>query len=79
MFISDDGRIDSSQSVSLATLRGQFLLQSVEAGEMADLIQWYLEGLRERSVYAVALQDVNRQGTNMTMNHLITHLTAEVH
>uniref|UniRef100_A0A8C8J192 Myosin VIIBb n=1 Tax=Oncorhynchus tshawytscha TaxID=74940 RepID=A0A8C8J192_ONCTS len=50
-----------SQSVSLATLRGQFLLQSVEAGEMADLIQWYLEGLRERSVYAVALQDINRQ------------------
>uniref|UniRef100_A0A674CJZ3 Unconventional myosin-VIIa-like n=1 Tax=Salmo trutta TaxID=8032 RepID=A0A674CJZ3_SALTR len=41
--------------------RGQFLLQSVEAGEMADLIQWYLEGLKERSVYAVALQDVNRQ------------------
>uniref|UniRef100_A0A8C8MGX3 Myosin VIIBb n=1 Tax=Oncorhynchus tshawytscha TaxID=74940 RepID=A0A8C8MGX3_ONCTS len=41
--------------------RGQFLLQSVEAGEMADLIQWYLEGLRERSVYAVALQDINRQ------------------
>uniref|UniRef100_A0A8C7I0Z6 Myosin VIIB n=1 Tax=Oncorhynchus kisutch TaxID=8019 RepID=A0A8C7I0Z6_ONCKI len=40
---------------------GQFLLQSVEAGEMADLIQWYLEGLRERSVYAVALQDINRQ------------------
>ncbi|XP_031662727.1 unconventional myosin-VIIa [Oncorhynchus kisutch] len=58
---SDDGRIDNSQSVSLATLRGQFLLQSVEAGEMADLIQWYLEGLRERSVYAVALQDINRQ------------------
>uniref|UniRef100_A0A8C7UL55 Myosin VIIBb n=1 Tax=Oncorhynchus mykiss TaxID=8022 RepID=A0A8C7UL55_ONCMY len=46
---------------SLATLRGQFILQSVEAGEMADLIQWYLEGLRERSVYAVALQDINRQ------------------
>uniref|UniRef100_A0A8C7UL28 Myosin VIIBb n=1 Tax=Oncorhynchus mykiss TaxID=8022 RepID=A0A8C7UL28_ONCMY len=41
--------------------RGQFILQSVEAGEMADLIQWYLEGLRERSVYAVALQDINRQ------------------
>ncbi|KAM9459633.1 unconventional myosin-VIIb-like [Salvelinus alpinus] len=58
---SDDGRIDSGQSVSLATLRGQFLLQSVDAGEMADLIQWYLEGLRERSVYAVALQDVNKQ------------------
>uniref|UniRef100_A0A8C8LRK9 Myosin VIIBb n=1 Tax=Oncorhynchus tshawytscha TaxID=74940 RepID=A0A8C8LRK9_ONCTS len=54
-------RIDSGQSVSLATLRGQFLLQSVDAGEMADLIQWYLEGLKERSVYAVALQDVNKQ------------------
>uniref|UniRef100_A0A8C8LR36 Myosin VIIBb n=1 Tax=Oncorhynchus tshawytscha TaxID=74940 RepID=A0A8C8LR36_ONCTS len=54
-------KIDSGQSVSLATLRGQFLLQSVDAGEMADLIQWYLEGLKERSVYAVALQDVNKQ------------------
>uniref|UniRef100_A0A8C8FL69 Myosin VIIBb n=1 Tax=Oncorhynchus tshawytscha TaxID=74940 RepID=A0A8C8FL69_ONCTS len=41
--------------------QGQFLLQSVDAGEMADLIQWYLEGLKERSVYAVALQDVNKQ------------------
>ncbi|CAB1325889.1 unnamed protein product [Coregonus sp. 'balchen'] len=58
---SDDGRIGSSQSVSLATVRGQFLLQSVDAGEMADLIQWYLEGLRQRSVYAVALQDNNKQ------------------
>uniref|UniRef100_A0A8C8MFQ5 Myosin VIIBb n=1 Tax=Oncorhynchus tshawytscha TaxID=74940 RepID=A0A8C8MFQ5_ONCTS len=68
-------RYGQGPSVSLATLRGQFLLQSVDAGEMADLIQWYLEGLKERSVYAVALQDVNKQGRSMTMNHLITHLT----
>uniref|UniRef100_A0A8C7HRK9 Unconventional myosin-VIIb n=1 Tax=Oncorhynchus kisutch TaxID=8019 RepID=A0A8C7HRK9_ONCKI len=54
-------RYGQGPSVSLATLRGQFLLQSVDAGEMADLIQWYLEGLKERSVYAVALQDVNKQ------------------
>uniref|UniRef100_A0A4W5PKL4 Myosin VIIB n=1 Tax=Hucho hucho TaxID=62062 RepID=A0A4W5PKL4_9TELE len=66
---------DIMKSVSLATLRGQFLLQSVDAGEMADLIQLYLEGLRERSVYAVALQDINKQGRSITMNHLITHLT----
>uniref|UniRef100_A0A674CB98 Myosin VIIB n=1 Tax=Salmo trutta TaxID=8032 RepID=A0A674CB98_SALTR len=62
-------KIDSGQSVSLATLRGQFLLQSVEAGEMADLIQWYLEGLRERSVYAVALQDVNKQDDPMLLSY----------
>uniref|UniRef100_A0A6Q2XMF1 Myosin VIIBb n=1 Tax=Esox lucius TaxID=8010 RepID=A0A6Q2XMF1_ESOLU len=41
--------------------RGQFLLQCEDAAEMADLIQGYLEGLRERSVYAVALQDVSKQ------------------
>uniref|UniRef100_A0A6Q2Y884 Myosin VIIBb n=1 Tax=Esox lucius TaxID=8010 RepID=A0A6Q2Y884_ESOLU len=51
--------VDSGRSVSLATVRGQFLLQCEDAAEMADLIQGYLEGLRERSVYAVALQDVN--------------------
>ncbi|XP_010900118.4 unconventional myosin-VIIb [Esox lucius] len=58
---SDDGKVDSGRSVSLATVRGQFLLQCEDAAEMADLIQGYLEGLRERSVYAVALQDVSKQ------------------
>ncbi|KAL0966745.1 hypothetical protein UPYG_G00299630 [Umbra pygmaea] len=58
---SDEARVDSSGSVNLSTVRGQFMLQCVDAGEMADLIQGYLEGLRERSIYAVALQDVNKQ------------------
>ncbi|KAJ8011282.1 hypothetical protein DPEC_G00056530 [Dallia pectoralis] len=57
---SDDSKMDSGRTVSLATAKGQFLLQCEDAVEMADLIQSYLEGLRERSLYAVALQDVNR-------------------
>ncbi|XP_062337712.1 unconventional myosin-VIIb [Osmerus eperlanus] len=57
--ITSDG-ITGSQSLSLDTMQGLYLLRCALAGEMAELIQVYLEGLKERSVYAVALQDINR-------------------
>ncbi|KAI3375240.1 hypothetical protein L3Q82_021746, partial [Scortum barcoo] len=50
----------SAQSVSLATVRGEFVLKSTGAAEMAALIEENLNGLRKRSVYALAQQDVSK-------------------
>ncbi len=47
-------------SVSLDTIRGKFVLKCDEAAEMVALIEELMDGLRQRSVYALALQDVNK-------------------
>uniref|UniRef100_H2M010 Uncharacterized protein n=1 Tax=Oryzias latipes TaxID=8090 RepID=H2M010_ORYLA len=49
---------DSVQSVNLSTIRGEFVLKSIEADDMKELLENNLEGLRKLSVYAVAQQDV---------------------
>uniref|UniRef100_A0A8K9X660 Myosin VIIBa n=1 Tax=Oncorhynchus mykiss TaxID=8022 RepID=A0A8K9X660_ONCMY len=48
------------QSVSLLTLKGDFSLNAAMAGNIAELVHMFLGGLRERSQYAVALQEVNQ-------------------
>uniref|UniRef100_A0AAZ3RN93 Uncharacterized protein n=1 Tax=Oncorhynchus tshawytscha TaxID=74940 RepID=A0AAZ3RN93_ONCTS len=48
------------QSVSLLTLKGDFSLNAVMAGNIAELVHMFLGGLRERSLYTVALQEVNQ-------------------
>ncbi|XP_038575317.1 unconventional myosin-VIIa-like [Micropterus salmoides] len=53
--ISDN--LFSGQTVSLATVGGEFVLKSGEAADMASLIEKNLEGLRQRSVYALAQHD----------------------
>ncbi|KAF4079290.1 hypothetical protein AMELA_G00191340 [Ameiurus melas] len=50
-----------SQSVCLFTLKGDFTLSAVHAGDIVDLVVLFQAGLTERSQYAVALQEVNRQ------------------
>ncbi|KAI5628300.1 unconventional myosin-VIIb-like isoform X1 [Silurus asotus] len=50
-----------SHAVCLHTLRGDFTLSAVNAGDIVDLIVLFQAGLTERSQYAVALQEVNRQ------------------
>ncbi|KAM8728243.1 unconventional myosin-VIIa-like [Acanthopagrus schlegelii] len=50
----------SAQSVTLDTVRGEFVLASAEAADMAALINEHLEGLRQHSVYAMAKQDVSK-------------------
>uniref|UniRef100_A0A3P8ZN71 Uncharacterized protein n=1 Tax=Esox lucius TaxID=8010 RepID=A0A3P8ZN71_ESOLU len=47
------------KSVTLLTLKGDFTLNSVMAGSISELILLFLAGLRDRSQYAVALQEVN--------------------
>ncbi|XP_028284277.1 unconventional myosin-VIIa-like isoform X2 [Parambassis ranga] len=51
---------DSTQSVNIITVRGEFVLKSEEAVDMAALIENNVEGLRQRSVYALAKQDVDK-------------------
>ncbi|XP_026863554.2 unconventional myosin-VIIa [Electrophorus electricus] len=48
-------------SVCLLTLKGDFILNAVMAGSIVDLVALFLAGLTERSQYAVAMQEVNRQ------------------
>ncbi|XP_034557968.1 unconventional myosin-VIIa-like [Notolabrus celidotus] len=52
----------SAQSLSLATIRGEFHLMSPEAEDMAALIDNNLEGLRQRSLYAVVQNDASDPG-----------------
>uniref|UniRef100_A0A8C9Y8E5 Myosin VIIBb n=1 Tax=Sander lucioperca TaxID=283035 RepID=A0A8C9Y8E5_SANLU len=49
----------SAQSVNLATVKGEFVLKSGEAVDMAAVIKKNLEGLRQRSVYALAQHDAS--------------------
>ncbi|KAJ8389610.1 hypothetical protein AAFF_G00118470 [Aldrovandia affinis] len=51
----------SGQLVSLTTLKGDFTLSAISAGDIYELVHTFLEGLKERSEYAVALQEANRQ------------------
>ncbi|KAL4630719.1 unconventional myosin-VIIa-like [Arapaima gigas] len=57
------------QSLFLSTLKGDFTLNAVMAGDIAELLHMFLGGLRERSVYAVALQEANRQDDNTFLNY----------
>uniref|UniRef100_A0A8C7DY20 Myosin VIIB n=1 Tax=Naja naja TaxID=35670 RepID=A0A8C7DY20_NAJNA len=51
------------QSCTLSTLRGEeFVLTSVNSVAIAELIVMFLEGLKKRSLYAVAIQDKKPQG-----------------
>ncbi|KAJ8277066.1 hypothetical protein GJAV_G00071100 [Gymnothorax javanicus] len=49
------------QSVFLSTLKGDFTLSSPMAGDIAELLHMFLGGLRDRSHYAVALQEASKQ------------------
>uniref|UniRef100_A0A8D3DRE8 Myosin VIIBa n=1 Tax=Scophthalmus maximus TaxID=52904 RepID=A0A8D3DRE8_SCOMX len=51
----------SGQVVCLLTLKGDFTLSGSAAGDMAELVTMFLGGLAERSRYAVALREVDRQ------------------
>lgn len=50
-------------SVGLTTVRGEFVLKGEKAADMAALIEEHLEGLRGRSVYTLAQQDISGTGT----------------
>ncbi|XP_012723887.2 unconventional myosin-VIIa [Fundulus heteroclitus] len=56
---------EGNQSVSLSTIRGQYVLRSEEAAEMAKAMQYNVDGLKVRSVYALVQQDVGKQDDPM--------------
>ncbi|KAL4000027.1 myosin heavy chain 1/2/3/4/8/13/7B/15 [Sarotherodon galilaeus] len=51
----------SGQAVSLVTLKGDFTLSGPSAADMAELITMFVSGLTERSQYAVALKEAEKQ------------------
>uniref|UniRef100_W5U6H9 Unconventional myosin-VIIa n=1 Tax=Ictalurus punctatus TaxID=7998 RepID=W5U6H9_ICTPU len=57
--IVSEGRM--SEVVHLSTLRGDYKMVAVDAHSMVELLSMFLDGLKERSVYAVAVQDCSRQ------------------
>ncbi|XP_036421253.1 unconventional myosin-VIIb [Colossoma macropomum] len=57
--ILSEGR--TGEVVCVSTHKEEYKLKAAEATSMAELINMFLTGLKERSVYAVAIQDNNRQ------------------
>lgn len=51
--------------MNIITVRGEFVLKSEETVDMAALIENNVEGLRQRSVYALAKQDVDKSGRSL--------------
>nr|XP_061795835.1 unconventional myosin-VIIa-like [Nerophis lumbriciformis] len=50
----------SEQSLSVATVRGEYVLMCGEADDMTALVEQNLSGLRARSVFALAQQDFSK-------------------
>lgn len=56
-----------TQTFSLSTVRGEeFTFQSPSAEDIRDLVVYFLEGLKKRSKYAIALQDYKGANDNTT-------------
>lgn len=54
-----------TQTFSLSTVRGEeFTFQSPSAEDIRDLVVYFLEGLKKRSKYAIALQDYKGASEN---------------
>ncbi|XP_066533908.1 unconventional myosin-VIIa [Hoplias malabaricus] len=58
----------AGEVVCMSTLTGEYKLKADKAHIMMDLITLFLAGLKERSVYAVALQDTSRQDDAMLLS-----------
>lgn len=65
--------------VCLSTLRGEYKLEAVYARKMVELLSMFFNGLKERSVYAMAVQDCSRPGAVQTHTHTPTHTAVSKH
>ncbi|XP_038134791.1 unconventional myosin-VIIa-like [Cyprinodon tularosa] len=52
---------DRHLSVSLSTIKGDYILRSQEAEDMAKVMEFNVDGLRKRSMYAMVQQDIPKQ------------------
>ncbi|XP_061746210.1 unconventional myosin-VIIb-like isoform X2 [Nerophis ophidion] len=50
----------SNQSISISTVRGEFVLKCGEADDLVAIVEQNLSGLRARSIFALAQQDSNK-------------------
>uniref|UniRef100_A0A8C4X8N6 Myosin VIIB n=1 Tax=Erpetoichthys calabaricus TaxID=27687 RepID=A0A8C4X8N6_ERPCA len=58
------------QTISMSTLRGEeFVLTSANAADISELVVMFLEGLKKRSEYAVALQESGKQVDSTFLNY----------
>lgn len=56
-----------TQTFTLSTVRGEeFTFQSPNAEDIRDLVVYFLEGLKKRSSFVIALQDYKAPG-NLTL------------
>lgn len=55
----------NTNSVRLTTVQGEFVLKSVDALDMAALIEENVEGLRERSEYALVQSDTSKSDDDL--------------
>lgn len=57
-----------TQTFTLSTVRGEeFTFQSPNAEDIRDLVVYFLEGLKKRSTFVIAVQDYKAPG-KMTLN-----------
>lgn len=57
--VCSDGHF-GAQSVRVVTVGGEYVLECEEAADMTTLVGKHLDGLRERSVYAMVQQDTGK-------------------
>ena len=59
-----------TQTFTLSTVRAEeFTFQSPNSEDIRDLVQYFLDGLKKRSIFVVALQDY--KGTSISMHYNI--------
>ncbi|XP_013858260.1 unconventional myosin-VIIa [Austrofundulus limnaeus] len=56
---------NNQQSMSLSTVRGEYTFRCAEAADMTNLMVFNVEGLRQRSEFALVQQDVSKQDDPM--------------
>lgn len=60
-----------TQTFTLSTVRGEeFTFQSPNAEDIRDLVIYFLEGLKKRSSFVIALQDYKSPGNNYVIKFL---------
>ena len=65
-----------AQTFTLCTIRSEeFTFQSPNAEDIRDLVTYFLEGLKKRSKFVIALQDYKPPGQCSMLSHTICSTT----